>query len=271
MSNRGIDCVKTVGKGFNVMRYLDNGFPAVTAVDGSETGKGSVVYFSFSLYSLSSSYRNLLVRNIMNWFKSFSVSVVVGTIINSPSVSTYFVYGGASGGNELEFGAMAGGMLYSLCRSEQAQGFADTIDQSGSHDCFVSLFGTIPDHRLIADLNARGVLPVTLWQDSDNSKHYKFKDKSGETLYDSVLESGKNSTFVMQVLRDEGRNITYLVVYGLDWRGMWAAGMYLSRTICGDLRDFWQQYYVLKWEDANGDGIPQQLHDVQEITMIASG
>jgi hypothetical protein len=271
MSSRGIDCVKTVGKGFSVMRYLDLSFPAVTAVDGSETGNGSVVYFSFSLYSLSSSYRNLLVRNIMNWFQSFSVSVVVGTVINSPPVSTYFVYGGASGGNELEFGAMAGGMLYSLCRNEQAQGFADTIDQSGLHDCFVSLFGTIPDNRLIADLNARGVLPVTLWQDSDNPKCYKFKDKSGETLCDSVLESGKNSTFVIQVLRDEGRNITYLVVCGLDWRGMWAAGMYLSRTISGDLRDFWQQYYVLKWEDANGDGIPQLSHGLQEVTMIASG
>jgi hypothetical protein len=207
----------------------------------------------------------------MNWFQSFSVSVVVGTVINSPPNSTYLVYGDASGGNELEFGAMAGGMLYSLCRNEQAQSFADTIDRAGLHDCFVCLFGTIPDHRLVADLNASGVLPVMLWQDSDNSKFYKFKDESGGTLYDSLLESGKNSAFVIQVLRDEGRNITYLVVCGLDWRGMWAAGMYLSRTIYGDLRDFWRRYYVLKWEDANGDGIPQQLRDLQEITLIASG
>jgi hypothetical protein len=59
----------------------------------------------------------------------------------------------------------------------------------------------------------------------------------------------------------------YLVVYSGDWKGMWAAGICISRMISANLREYGNRYFIFKWEDKNGDSTPQ----IAEISMVISG
>jgi hypothetical protein len=262
----GPDGVVPFGKGFTVMSYQDTNFSAVTVVDGSETGTGSVVYYSFSLYCLPESYRDVLVGNTVDWLHRFGVSVVVGDIVRSPTNSVYFLYGDPNEKTELEFGAMSAGMLYSIGVNEQIQRFADTVNSSEMSGKTVCLFGNIPSHKIIADYNASGILPVVLWQNPSSPNSFELRNESSDTIYRFKIDSGKNSTFVVQVFKDP-ENITYLVVYGVDWKGMWAAGICISRMISGNLREYSNRYFIFKWEDKNGDSTPQ----IAEISMVISG
>lgn len=258
----GPDGVKTFGKAFAVMRYINSSFSALTLVDGSETGTGSVAYFSFSLSCLSQYYVTLLIWNCINWFNRCGISTVTGQIILSPRDSVRFIYNNMDGSNESASYAAAGGMLYSICENEQIQGFAGTLDLARVQEKYVCLFEN-PSSKEVKYLSDSGSLPVTLWQNSSTSL---FENTGGGTICsfeNSAL--GNRSMFVVQMV--SRGNTSFLVVYGLDWKGTWAAGEYLSRVICCNLRDFCGTYYIFEWEGGNGDSVPQ----ISEISLIASG
>jgi len=260
------DGVVPFDKGFSVMQYIGTSLSAVTVVDSAETGSGSVVYYSFSLFSLPTDYRRTLVSNTIDWFRMFGVSDVVGKILYSPENTSIFIYGGSDNRTGSEFNIMAGSMLYSLCENEQLQGFAGNYNTSEVSVDSIALFGSPLHNKIVRQLNDSKALPVILYMNSDG--YCVFKDKSGEPIAEfNMSDSTCRSIFVIQSFVKDGN--AYLVIYSLDWKGMWAAGLYLSRTICRNLRYYYNTYYMFEWEDQNGDSLPQ-LDEILAITNVNS-
>lgn len=258
----GPDGVKPIGNGFSVINYLGTDFCAVGVVDGSETGKGSAVYYSFSISSLPEVYRKTLIKNTIKWFKRNGVSVVTSKIIHATPNSVYFIYSDQKATTEFEFDVAAGSMFYSLCDNEQIQGFANAIDVTEINGSLACLFGNPLHNEVIKKYNDSRVLPVILYQ---NSTHYILKDKSGGTTSLAMDNLDNRSFFVVQVFTAD--DITFLAIYSINWKGMWAAGMYFSKVMCRNLRDYYGAYYIFEWKDLNGDSLPQ----INEITEKISG
>jgi len=61
------DGVIPTNGGFEVVRYTDTLWTAVTVFDGAETGYGSVVYYAFPIYCLWQSERDTLIINSVSW------------------------------------------------------------------------------------------------------------------------------------------------------------------------------------------------------------
>lgn len=265
----GPDGVVSVGKGFEVVRYPGTEFAAVAVVDGSETGAGSAVCFTFPLFSIPQEYRDMLVNNTISWFNRFGVSTVVSAVLNAPSNTVRFVYGSLEERKEVEFDIAAGSMLSAVSKNEQVQGFCDSTNESVLSGNVVCLFGSVSNHTIIHDYNARGEMPILAWQDPDHPDHYLLKNRTGILVYDLYVNP-TNSTFVVLTFKDTEKSITFLVVYSFDWKGMWAAGTYLTRIISKSLRDYCGAYYVFSWNDLNGNSIPE-LEQQAEVTLVASG
>jgi hypothetical protein len=61
------DGVIPTNGGIDVINYTATAWTAVTVFNGSETAKGSVVYYAFPLYCLEQSIRDTLVKNSVIW------------------------------------------------------------------------------------------------------------------------------------------------------------------------------------------------------------
>jgi len=61
------DGVIPTNGGFEVVRYTDTLWTAVTVFDAAETGYGSVVYYAFPVYCLWQSERDTLIINSVSW------------------------------------------------------------------------------------------------------------------------------------------------------------------------------------------------------------
>jgi len=61
------DGVTPTNGGFEVIRYTNTSWTAVTVFDGEGTSYGSVVYYAFPLYCLAETERNTLVANSLSW------------------------------------------------------------------------------------------------------------------------------------------------------------------------------------------------------------
>jgi hypothetical protein len=258
------DGVITFDKGFSVMRYAGTDLSAISVVDRSETGNGSVVYYSFPLFALPENYRRTLVRNTINWFKIFGVSRIIGKILHAPENASIFIYDTPESENEPDFSLIAGSMLYSLCENEQLQTFVGNYNACQVSTSLTALFGRLFSNEIIRRLNESEKLPLIIYL---NSRGYcVFKDKLGKIVAQfNMSDFTHNSVFVVQALVENGTD--YLVVYSLDWKGMWAAGIYLSRVICKNLRYYYDNYYIFEWKDHNADSIPQ-ISEIINITNM---
>lgn len=259
MPTRCPDGVIPFGYGFSVMQYAGTNYSAITVVDGSETGKGSVVYFSFSLFNLPRDYRTVLVKNCIGWFNRFGLSSVLGLVLHASPNTVSFIYSKGSD-SSLEFDFVAGGMVYALSSAEQRQLF-DDVDLADVSTDVVCLFGSPRYHKIVASLNATGKLPVILYQ---NGNAYIIAARNSTLYTFNYNDLTRGSAFILQICKDGDKIL--LVVYGLDSRGMWAAGLFLSRAVIRNLRSFCEPFYVFKWIDQNGDLIPQ----LDEIGIISS-
>lgn len=62
------DGVTPTNGGFEVIRYTDTSWTAVTVFDGTGTSNGSIVYYAFPIYCLGQPERDTLIINSVNWF-----------------------------------------------------------------------------------------------------------------------------------------------------------------------------------------------------------
>lgn len=78
------DGVNTTNGGFEVIRYTNISWTAVTMFDGTGTSNGSVVYYAFPIYCLNETERDKLVINSVNWI--LPPNIVINSITPSKTV-----------------------------------------------------------------------------------------------------------------------------------------------------------------------------------------
>jgi len=104
---------------------------------------------------------------------------------------------------------------------------------------------------------------------AENTSHYWFENQTYAVvgmLPISAVRNGHEDMFVIDVFPD-GDN-TVLIIYGFDWKGTWAGGIYFEEVMLENLSDYEKQYYIFHWVDDSGqDSIPQS----SEIGMTSSG
>jgi len=69
------DGVNTTNGGFEVIRYTNTSWTAVTVFNGTGTSNGSVVYYAFPIYSLAQPERDTLVINSVRWLLAHDVAI----------------------------------------------------------------------------------------------------------------------------------------------------------------------------------------------------
>jgi len=80
------DGVTPANGGSEVIRYTGTTWTAVTVYDGIGTGKGSVVYYSFPIYSLGQPERDTLIINSVDWLFPHVHDVAVTNVIPSEAL-----------------------------------------------------------------------------------------------------------------------------------------------------------------------------------------
>jgi len=91
----------------------------------------------------------------------------------------------------------------------------------------------------------------------------------GSTLQLNVQLSSINQSndyFVMQVLSDGARKV--VILWGIQQWGTYAAGVYFDGKWFGDMASLTAGWYIIRWQDLNGNGVPDYL---TEFTTVASG
>jgi len=69
------DGVNPTNGGFEVIRYTNTSWTAVTVFNGTGTNNGSVVYYAFPIYSLAQTERDTLVINSVRWLLGHDVAI----------------------------------------------------------------------------------------------------------------------------------------------------------------------------------------------------
>lgn len=180
---------------------------------------------------------------------------------------------------ESAFDVMSGGVVYGLCTNTQHQGFNTTqhwllptpqgaINTTTIHDATVAMFGGPYPHVSVKHYEVTaGLTPVYFY---GNATHCTFKDRSDTVVAAlpwSVVGSGHEDMFVIEVFTESAGNNLIFIIYGFDWLGTWGGGIYFKEVIYPNLSTYTDDYYIFHWIDTNEDGIPQS----SEIHEEASG
>jgi hypothetical protein len=166
-------------------------------------------------------------------------------------------------------------MVYGVCDNEQNQGFdsnPDYVTQFGSEkgklllsNKTVLFFGGPFPHWCVSYYENVGLTPVkAAWNDT----HFMFLDQESAmiaTLSRTAVESGHEDMFVIEVFQDNNNN-TIFIFYGFDWKGTWAAGIYLHDFLIDQLFGLTNGYYIYHWVDDSEDGVPQPEEIYQKCT-----
>jgi hypothetical protein len=174
----------------------------------------------------------------------------------------------------------SGSIAYGMCFNPQNQGFytdpllvSQNLADRGRllvSNKTVLLFGGPSPHWCVAYLEARRLAPVYFQAESSRGgMRWKFIETSTGIakidLLASSIDLEHEDYFVIESLVDANNNHVF-ISYGFDWKGTWAAGIYL-KSIYSNVAIYTNQYYIIHWMDYNGDGIPQP----NEMTQTAPG
>jgi hypothetical protein len=178
----------------------------------------------------------------------------------------------------------AGGIVFGLTENMQRQCFdsnLQVVSQGSTSDKgrlllenqTVLLFGGPNPHPCVKYLEDRRLTPVYFQSVSGSiispNTHLLIKEtSSGVTKVDCVPENtdfNHEDYFVLMSTVDANNNLV-VICYGFNWKGTWAAGIYL-KTVVDFLSVFSNPYYIFHWQDTNTDGIPQ----ANEIAQTATG
>jgi len=225
---------------------------AVNIFDGTQNGRGSVIYFAFSLFNLPKLARNQLVVNSIEWLLRFGVSTVGSQMVYAPPNSVYFIYTDPKfltvNGT---FDIVAGATIYGLCKNPQKQGFNTTqnwflksgkINYTEINNAIIVLLGTPDRNSVVRYYENANLTPVKFYE---NSTHFLLMDQTQNVLLSiskGDVQNGIKDAFVVYVFRD-GSN-KFLVVYGFGWRGTWAAGTFFKDEIAKQFPVYSENFYV---------------------------
>jgi hypothetical protein len=272
---RSPDSVKASNGAYAILGYTNYDYAAVVIFDGTPSGIGSVVYYSFPLYCIEKSQVNTLVANSIQWLMRYGVSTIISKIIHASKDAVYFVYSDTAKENPIaNSGIIPGCMLYTFCHNSQLQGFTTTefwfledgkVNMTEVNSTVIAMFGNPSYHKSVKYYENAEMTPIRM---SQNSTHYVFVGRAGDVIASlpfEAIESGKEDMFVIYIFEDG--NVDFLVMYGLSWKGEWGCGIFLTDVIMKDLGSFSADYYIFHWNDSNGDGVPQ----FSEMEKVAQG
>jgi len=206
-------------------------------------------------------------------------------LLDAPVNKVYFLYADPvyMTRPEAAYDITSGGIMYGLCASTQHQGFNTTkhwlldtgaINATTISNATIAMFGGPYPHVAVryyedshvGSQDGNWLAPIRF---AENTSHYWFENQTYAvvgTLPISAVRNGHEDMFVIEVFLD-GDN-TVLIIYGFDWKGTWAGGIYFEEVMLENLSDYEKQYYIFHWVDDSGqDSIPQS----SEIGMTSSG
>jgi hypothetical protein len=205
--------------------------------------------------------------------------VVDEKILSAPAQSVYFIYADPAYMSRAEatYDVTAGETMPNLCTDSQHYGFITT-------QCWLLPSGAINTSTIsnatIATYGGRCANIATRYYETikelapvkfgGNSTHLWFENRTGTklgTLPASIIMAPNyhEDMFTAMVFYDEDGNNTFFVMYGIDWKGTWASGIYFKEVISKNLSAYTKECYVPHWVDDNGqDGIPQSPEIHQE-------
>ena len=208
-------------------------------------------------------------------------------LMDSSAWQVFFINGDPSRSQYTAYDSLSAGILYGLCYNPQNQGF-DTnpnwVVQSGADKGKPLLLGK--SVVTMGGPNANWIVKyyeVTLattpayFRANPAANAYEFVDRATGSvkayLPMSTDFNHKDLVVVMIVPGLAGFFNDVIIMYGINWRGTWGAGIYFKDLIWGT--GAWSNpyqfvgynYVILYWEDSNNDAIP----DGAEITLAAGG
>jgi len=206
-------------------------------------------------------------------------------LLDAPVNKVYFLYADPvyMTRPEAAYDITSGGIMYGLCASTQHQGFNTTkhwlldtgaINATTISNATIAMFGGPYPHIAVryyedshvGSQDGNWLTPVRF---AENTSHYWFENQTYAVvgmLPISTVGNGHEDMFVIEVF-SEGDN-TVLIIYGFDWKGTWAGGIYFKEVMLENLSDYEEQYYIFHWvDDSDQDSIPQS----SEIVMTSSG
>jgi nitroreductase len=167
----------------------------------------------------------------------------------------------------------SGSILYGMCQNIQNQDFDNNplaVSQNPAdkgrlllQNKTVLMFGSRNPHWGVRYLEDNRLTPIYF---QNNGTHVKLTenatniDKVNHAL--SSIDFEHEDYFVIMALIDQNDNHVF-INYGFEWKGTWAAGIYL-KAIYPNIQSYTNPYYIIHWQDTNADGIPQ----TNEMTPI---
>ena len=204
-------------------------------------------------------------------------------ILSAATKTAYFIYADPTRMISLSnpwqagfaaYDAAASGILYGLCANEQeicydnnativvgkksAWPVASPFNYGKvllSSKSIVVLGGPTPNW--VVDYYERtGQTPLKLYRGTTD---IGFQTQAGTVAYTipKTTDFTHNDIFVVMTFQDTNGNFV-LIIYGLEWRGSFAGGIYFRAVIKPNLATATASAYVFKWTDAGAkDGVPQ--------------
>jgi len=224
------------------------------------------------------SFRFDLVIDSENYALSLG-EVVEEQILNAPANTVYFIYADPAymGCAEATYDVTSGEAVRNLCVNTQHYGFNTTqhwlsplgkINTTTINNSTIAMFGgRCPNVVVNYYETVKGLTPVKF---NDNSTHIWFENKTGTILgalprLVTEIPNCHEDLFTAMVFYDEDGDNNVFVMYGVNWKGTWASGIYFKELISKNLSAYTNDYYVFHWIDANEqDGIPQSSEIHQE-------
>jgi hypothetical protein len=200
-------------------------------------------------------------------------------ILSAPVNTVYFIYADPAYMTRAEatYDVTSGEAVKNLCANTQNYGFNTTqywlsplgaINTTTIHNATIAMFGgRCPNVAMKYYETVREITPVKF---KENSTHLWFENQEGiilGTLPWSVIgiPNYHEDVFTAMVFYDEAGDNTFFVMYGIDWKGTWACGIYFNEVISKNLGAYTNDCYVFHWIDDNEqDGIPQSSEIYQE-------
>ena len=236
----------------------------------SLAASGSVIYATSPMW-YDSEHPVALTRIILSECIP-SISDLVDSVFQAEKNQAYFIFADPHRMTRAvaTYDVASGNLIYGACQNTQNIGF-DTNAQLVSQEentrgrlllsnKTISLFGGWSPHWCVDYLQRNNLTPVSFVAPIENGKvHFKFVVTQTSKVIVDVTQGDVDfeweDYFVIMTLTDENNNHVF-VFYGFDWKGTWAAGIYV-KEIMSTISSYTSQYYIFHWSDTNNDGIPQ--------------
>ena len=279
------DGVTPTNGGHEAIQYTGTPYTAVTVYEGSSDG--SVVYYSFPLYSLGEPEGGTLAANSLRWL----LGTGEPTIADFPTLfagnQVRMIYPATSDAKPLNCSpAMVSDWLSSAYIYTKLDTVVEALDDNpayvnqtsgaplGSFN-MISFGGPVVNPLLAYAESgmtpAADRAPVRYQTVGDDCTFQQWDGTPipGASLPISVINDDQDM-FVIEVFDDiAGRHLMYC--YGFGWQGTYAAGKYFETTIYPNLGLYTDGYIIVKWEDTNGDGFVNTEADGDTYTVVATG